>query len=126
MKIKDLEISDYKMFNPNNNDVIVDQKLNEKSASLIAYWIDEVFLEPFINNSKLEKSWEDFLAKYEEENDGDLPYLDDLVKFLEEYNSSEWIVYAITESGIACGPVSNTTWFVVDKDTLVEENSNGD
>ena len=121
MKIVELDYSDYKMYNPVNDDVIIDEELNEESESMIAYWVDEVLLEPFIKDPVLKESWDAFLAKVEEETDGDTPDWEEVQKFLEEYDAPNWIVNAITSSGIACGPISNTVWHVVDKDIVVTE-----
>ncbi|HUX59440.1 MAG TPA: hypothetical protein VMV77_20880 [Bacteroidales bacterium] len=121
MKLIELDYSDYKMYNPVKDETIVDEELFEDSESLIAYWVDEVLLEPFIKDPALKESWDDFIAKVEEETDGDTPDWEEAQKFLEEYNAPNWIVYAITSSGIACGPVSSAVWHVVDKDTLVTE-----
>jgi len=120
MKINEIESSDCKMYHPKTGEIIIDKEGLKETDSLIAYWVDEILMEPQIYNETLRKSWEYFVAKYEEEED-DYPYFDDLINFLKNYKSSEWIVYEITISGIACGPVSTTVWHVVDKDVVVEE-----
>jgi len=120
MKFINLDYSEYRMYNPVKNEVIIEEDCDDDAESLIAYWFSEVFDEPLIKDDLLRSSWEEFSAKYEAEND-DTPGYEELEKFLSEYDAAEWIVYIICSSGIACGPISNTGWFVVDKDTLVEE-----
>ena len=40
--------------------------------------------------------------------------------FLEKYENPEWKVYELRFSGMACGPISYTVWFVVKADTIID------
>jgi hypothetical protein len=42
-------------------------------------------------------------------------------QFLMEYDNPNWIVYECTFSGMACGPVSTTVYYVVKSDTIIED-----
>ena len=71
------------------------------------------------------KDWEKYLSQFEEETrEHDL--YDKICNFLEEYVAPGWRVYQIETSGIACGPVSNTDWYVVLDDTIIEGNENNE
>ncbi len=39
---------------------------------------------------------------------------DDFENVTTKFNSNEYVLFAITRSGIACGPVSTTTFFLID------------
>jgi len=120
MKINKLEYLSFKMYNPVTGEVIIDGEWSDEPKSLIAIWSDYAFEEPDIKNEAFKKDWETFEAKYKQEHDCDSDF-DTLDKFLEEYDSSDWIVFEIGNSGLSCGPGASTAWFVVDKDTIVEE-----
>lgn len=73
--------------------------------SVVGYWIGEVVEEPIIKDENLQEAWDVFV-----ENDGsdDMP-----TRFLSEYNNLNWVVFELTTSGIACGPMSSTIWYVI-------------
>lgn len=120
MKINYSDHSNYKMFNPITGDVIVEWECDDDATSLIAYWVDECFNEPVIKDEVLKESWETYVEKFENENE-DTPFFEELETFIKDYETSVWIAHKITTCGMACGPVSNTVLFVVDKDIIVEE-----
>ena len=57
----------------------------------------------------LQPAWDAYLAKVEAE-DGDL----DVAAFLESVEQPGWVAFEITTCGMACGPVWETTWTVLD------------
>lgn len=120
MEIYSLDYSNFKMFNQGTGEVIVDEECDDNAKSLIAYWLDDSVDNPIINNNTLKSAWEAFTERYKVDND-ESPYWEDMIQFLEEYDTTEWIGYEITSSGIACGPVSYTVVYVVEKDVIVEE-----
>lgn len=120
MQIIELELSHSDLYCPATGEVICNEEvgMNEEAKSLMGYWIDEVFMEPFIKNESLKAAWEllvektDAAAEAGEDDEG----LDTLrlVQFLTEYESGTWVVFQITNYGLACGPVPNTIWYVID------------
>jgi len=72
-------------------------------------------------NITLKAAWTAFVEKYNIVENNDTPFWDALTKFLEGFQSTEWIAYKIFSSGIACGMINYTTVFVVDKDVEVAE-----
>ena len=103
MKIEHYDTSDYRILNPVTGEFILDEQCNDNADSLIGYWLDEVFREPNLKNEDLKRSWEAFEEKYETESEY-IMELEDLVRFLDEYDNPNWKVLEITSHGIACGP----------------------
>jgi hypothetical protein len=120
MIIYNLNYSEYKIFNPTTGEVIVHHDCDDDASSLIAYWINGIIDEPLIKNEELNKAWETYVDKYKKDNDI-YPGYEELYKFLEGYDNPEWLGFEITSNGIACGPVSFTVVYIVDKDVIVEE-----
>ena len=120
MEISYMCYSQFKIYNPLTDEIIVDEECDDNAKSLIAYWLDDSIFEPIINNETLKAAWEAFAERHEEDN-GESPCWEDLIKFLEEYSSAEWTGYEITSYGMACGPVTSTVVFIVDRDVIVEE-----
>ena len=87
--------------------------------AMIAFWHDEFMEEPTLNAPVLEQAWEAVYLKWKAEKDMDI--WDLLDKFLSECQNPDWIVYKCTFYGMCCGPVSNTIWFVVKEDTVIEK-----
>jgi hypothetical protein len=121
MKICSFNYSNFKMFNPITGEVIVEEECRNDAKSLKGYWLCDLLDEPVINEDKLRTAWEDFMENYIKDNQG-IPFSWDAVeKFLENLDNPLWIAYEVTSTGIACGPVSFTDVFIVDKDVIVEE-----
>lgn len=115
MQIIKLELSHFNFFCPVTGHQICgeDTGMDENAPSLMGYWVDEVLYEPGINNPTLKADW----LLYEAGLDMDAPgfdIFDDFESFLKNYQASNWIVFKITTSGIACGPSSTTAWYVID------------
>jgi hypothetical protein len=121
MKIYRLDYSNYKMLNPTTGEVIVEEECNDDAKSLKGYWIGDFLNEPIINDKALKTAWETFVENFNKDNCGTPFCWDALDKFLEVYDNPSWIGYEITSSGMACGPISYTVVYIVDKDVIVEE-----
>lgn len=78
----------------------------DEVPSVMGYWIGEVVEEPMIKDENLQEAWDMFL---ENGSSDSLP-----AKFLSGYNNPNWVVFELTTSGIACGPMSSTIWYVID------------
>ncbi len=121
MKIVKCEPNDdEKLFCPSTGEVIFGpeiEEINVTAEAFVAYWHYEVIGEPVINNEDLRIAWDDYYGKYLETYEGYYEIWEALMNFLDEYNNPEWIVYECTFSGLACGPVSYTVWYVVKSDT---------
>lgn len=91
-----------------------DEPVNEDAKSLMGYWIDMVFEDPFIKSEKLRKAWEEFSEKFAIENEGYDPEFDDFESFITNLNWDKWVCYKLIETGMACGPNSTTVWKILD------------
>jgi len=113
-----------RMYCPSTDEVIFAPHYDEIEMfadAMIAFWHDEFTHEPTINATGLEQAWEAVYLKWKAETDPALNIWELLNKFLSEYQNPDWIVYECTFYGMTCGPVSTTMWFVVRKDTVIEE-----
>lgn len=110
MQIIDLTLSNLNLYSPSTGEVICheDTGYNEEAATLIGYWINEVADQPFIKNPAMKKAWEQFVEKYEKENDI-FPTGDALDDFFMEYKHPGWMVFKIQTLGIP----GDIAWFVI-------------
>ena len=120
MQIVTLELSHFNFYCPATGEPILieDEPVNKDAKSLQAYWVDEIMEEPFFKNKEFEKDWNKFAKKCTKDK-GFKPDFDDLRRFLTEYNQPSWVVFELTTSGMACGPVSTTVWKVINMDTTL-------
>lgn len=122
-----LEMSIDKMYCPSTDEVIFSPEqleINEAAEAFVAYWHGEVLNDPLITDPELNKAWEEFREGEWQKFLDNLDLWEGIEKFLTEYKNPEWIVYECTFHGMACGPVSSTVYYVVKKDTVIEEVTN--
>lgn len=118
-----VNIETERMYCPSTDEVIFApdfEEIDESAEAFIAYWHDEVLDEPSITDSDLESAWNEFYEKWDDLTE-DLDPCEAVEKFLREYENPQWIVYECLYSGMACGPVSNTVYYVVKADTIIDE-----
>ncbi len=122
MQLTELELSHMNLYSPSTGEVLCNEEtgFNQDAKSLKGFWINEVLTEPIIIDSSLKTAWIKFLEKCEEEEELFTPTYDHLVKFLKDYDNPTWIVFEITNCGMACGPSSSTVWYVVDMEIQLE------
>jgi hypothetical protein len=127
MQIITLELYHYDLYSPSTGELICGEEMgyNEKAKSLMGYWIDEVFMEPFIKDKSLKVAWEQLVSACEvaqEKADEDGTELDEafdlgtdrLIRFLTEYDAPTWIVFQIGCSDDVTGMAIDNRWFVVE------------
>ncbi|MBN1131835.1 MAG: hypothetical protein JXR52_07160 [Bacteroidales bacterium] len=120
MEIKRIYSNNFRLYNPVTKEIIIDDGCNDDAKSLVGYWHTAFFEEPVLNGDALKSAWEEWVSRIEEEEESKVGF-DDLDKFLEAYDHPGWKAYVIESSGIACGPVYDTLWMVVDKDVIFED-----
>ena len=126
MQIIKLELSHYDLYSPSTGELICGEEsgYNEEAKSLMGYWIDEVFMEPFVKDQSLKAAWEQLVRACEEAQekaDEDGTELDEafelntdrLIQFLTEYDAPSWIVFQIGHSDDVTGTVIDNGWFVL-------------
>jgi hypothetical protein len=108
MKIIELNLKHENFYCPVSGMCLQDETMGyaDEAPSVVGFWIGEVVEEPVIKNAKLEAAWEVF-----HRNDR-LSF--QLTTFLSKYQNDDWVVFELTTSGIACGPLSSTIWYVID------------
>jgi hypothetical protein len=126
MKYDYVEMISGRIYCPSTDEVIMTldemQPINEEAKALMAAWYSHDILDSAVfNNEKISKDWEEYLNEFPEETRQHDLY-DKLCNFLEDYEAPGWRVYQIETSGLACGPVSHTDWYVVLEDTVIEGN----
>lgn len=97
---------------------LVDEEMNAVAPTLRGFWVDAVIEEPTITDPSLRQAWDAYLA--EQEALGDDGFID-IEAFLTFFDRPGWFVWELESKGIACGPVSTTTWAVIDMEFEVEE-----
>ena len=90
------------------------ESVNEDAQTLMAYWIDLAFEDPFIKNEKLQNEWDKFCENYVKENNEEDPDFDAFEEFISSIKWNNWVCFKLTENGMACGPTSSTVWKILD------------
>ena len=121
MQIVNLHLNHYNFFCPATGEFILleNEPINEEAQSLMGYWQSDVISEPCIMNSDFQDAWDAYIQDGdgdEEDEDKESPGWEEVEAFLEKYKNPNWVVFCITNRGMACGPVSSTAWLVIDMD----------
>ena len=111
MQLIELSLDHHKLYCPISGEPILEpEDVNRDAPSLVAYWVEMGIDYPFIKDEKLRQAWETWSDTEEHGVDPE-----SLAKWLKKYKADpNWVVFEITNHGIANGPVSNTVWFVLD------------
>ena len=72
-------------------------------------WHQEVPSEPLNLAPELQPAWDAYASKVDAD-DADL----DVAAFLESVEQPGWVAFEVNSFGMACGPVWETTWTVLD------------
>jgi hypothetical protein len=111
----ELELDHHNFFCPVTGEQIMSEEDFTPSPALKICYIDDLFvyvsddLRPLltskgidVNEDPLYVDWDDFKA------------------IQDELTSNEFVMFEITNHGIACGPVSNTSYFCIDMNFVPE------
>jgi hypothetical protein len=117
MQIIQLELSHDNFFCPATGQRITGPQSYEASPAQVGMWIGEIITEPEIASPELDAQW----TRYEEQlsDDGGV----DIENFLRSLNMPNHVCFEITTSGMACGPVSSSVWYVINMDTAESSSS---
>ena len=123
MKRKKMEIisgTDFsykRLYCPSTGEVILSPVLDEitiKPKAVLAIWDQQFIDKPEIFEPNLKAAWNKFFLKWWNAEINIVM----VENFLSEYENPDWIVHEITIEGMACGPVSDTDYLVVKKESL--------
>ena len=111
MQLIELDLGHSNFFCPATGQQIVSEDFFEPSPATRGVWNDEMTEEPQNLSDEMEDLWNAYVDGIDEdENWIELP------DFLRGVDQPNWVTFAITTSGLACGPVSSTVWIVIDMD----------
>lgn len=109
MQLIELQRDDWNFFCPSTGEPVFKDTGEPNASSIRGLWFDELPSEPEVLADELRAAWAAHLAIQDAADDGvDIP------AFLKSVDQPGWVVFAITSCGMACGPVCNTTWTVLD------------
>ena len=92
-----------------NGKEVYKEEGGSNAATFRGGWHHEVPDEPLDLAPELQEAWAAYIAKVEAEEE-DL----DVAAFLQSVEQPGWVAFEITTCGMACGPVWETTWTVLD------------
>jgi hypothetical protein len=109
MQLIQLERDDWNFFCPATGQPVF-KDTGEPNASMVrCFWCDEVPKDPELLSADLQPQWAAHIAIKEAADESV-----DVKAFLRSIDKPGWVAFEITSCGIACGPVRNTTWTVLD------------
>ena len=105
MQLIQLEQEDWNVFCPSTGQLVFNDTGEPKASTVRGVWCHEVPDDPELLCTELQAHWAIQDAADE---------VVDVVAFLNSVDHPGWVAFEITTSGFACGPVSTTTWTVLD------------
>lgn len=109
MQLIELQRDDWNFFCPSTGEPVFKDTGEPNARSIRGLWFDEVPNEPEVLANELREAWAAHVAVQDTADEGvDIP------AFLQSVDQPGWVAFAITSRGMACGPVCNTTWTVLD------------
>ena len=109
MQLIKLEHGHWNFFCPVTGKEIYKEEGGINAETFRGGWHHEVPDEPMDLAPELQEAWAAYTAKVEAEDENF-----DIAAFLTSVEQPGWVAFEITTSGMACGPVSETTWTVLD------------
>lgn len=118
MQLIDLKLDHYNLFCPTTGQQILSEDdFNDEAPSFIGYWLDDFMTEPTIKNEKLKKDWDEFYTGFTNLNNRE-PDFEEIEKFMINYPEPNWVIFKITNHGIACGPFASTVYKVLNFNSI--------
>lgn len=109
MQLITLEHGHWNFFCPVTGKEVYKEEGGVNAETFRGGWHQEVLNEPLELAEELQGPWQAYLDKIEED-DSDL----DVAAFLESVEQPGWVAFEVNSFGVACGPVWETTWTVLD------------
>lgn len=109
MQLITLEHGHWNFFCPVTGQQVYEDAGDSRTDTFRGGWHQEVPSEPLNLAPELQEVWNAYLAKIVEE-DGDI----DVASFLQSVEQPSWVAFQVNSFGMACGPVWETTWTVLD------------
>jgi len=109
MQVIELQRDDWNFFCPSTGEPVFKESGEPNATTIRGIWFDEVPNEPEALASELQAAWAAHQAIQDAADEAV-----DVIAFLKSVDQPGWVAFEITTSGMACGPVCNTTWTVLD------------
>ena len=109
MQLIQLERDDWNFFCPATGEPVFKENGEPNAKTVRGFWCHEVPEQPELLCDELQLQWAAHLAIQDAADESV-----DVVAFLKSVDMPCWVAFEITTSGMACGPVSETTWTVLD------------
>ena len=109
MQLIRLEHGHWNFYCPVTGKQVYEEAGESRAETFRGGWHQEVPSEPMDLAPELQTAWDAYAIKTDEA-DGDL----DVAAFLVEVDIPGWVAFEVHSFGMACGPVWETTWTVLD------------
>jgi len=109
MQLIKLEHGHWNFFCPVTGKAVYAEEGGIEAETFRGGWHKEVPSEPLNLAPELQEAWDAYINQVDTE-EVDL----DVAAFLEGVEQPGWVAFEITTCGMACGPVWETTWTVLD------------
>ena len=109
MQVLRLEHGHWNFFCPATGREVYKEEGGINAETFRGGWHHEVPSEPIDLAPELKEAWDAYIAKVEEDDD-----MVNVAAFLESVDLPGWVAFEVSTSGMACGPVWETTWTVLD------------
>jgi len=111
MQFIELELGHDNFFCPATGERILSEESFEPSPATLGVWTTDYIEEPQHLSKAMAPAWDAYSASIDEDEDWvDIP------AFLSGIQQPNWVTFAITTSGMSCGPASSTVYIVIDMD----------
>ena len=109
MQLLHLEHGHWNFFCPVTGKAVYAEEGGIQAETFRGGWHQEVLSEPLNLAPELQSAWDAYVNQVDAD-EADL----DVAAFLEGVEQPGWVAFEIVSSGMACGPVWETTWTVLD------------
>jgi hypothetical protein len=109
MQLIKLEHGHWNFFCPATGKAVYGEEGGTNAETFRGGWHQEVPSGPLNLSSELQEAWDAYINQVDAD-EADL----DVTAFLEGIDLPGWVAFEITTCGMACGPVWETTWTVLD------------
>lgn len=101
---------------------MLNERLESHVPTFRGLWIAEVIDEPTIVLPELQAAWTAYVARIEVSDDDEMLDAND---FLVGFESDTLVAFCLTSHSMACGPVAETIWVVLDLGVEIDNDEEG-
>jgi hypothetical protein len=109
---------DDRFYCPVTGQRVLNEQLEPSAPTFRGLWFTEVIDEPTIVLPELESAWIQYVAQAGASEEDDTIDLED---FLSKYESDSLVAFCFTSHSMACGPVAETVWIVLDLSIEIDD-----